>query len=73
MTIANGPEIATEWIVEARGGDTCTVRVVHSWFASTDDWDSQFEQHEAGLGRVLPDPSAVSRALRRASRAPCSR
>jgi uncharacterized protein YndB with AHSA1/START domain len=44
----NGPEIATEWIVEARGGGTCTVRVVHSWFASTDDWDKQFEGHEAG-------------------------
>jgi hypothetical protein len=43
-----GPEIATEWIVEARSGGTCTVRVVHSWFASTDDWDSQFEQHELG-------------------------
>jgi len=24
------------------------VRVVHSWFASTDDWDGQFEQHEFG-------------------------
>jgi uncharacterized protein YndB with AHSA1/START domain len=43
-----GPEIATEWIVEARGGGTCTVRVVHSWFASTDDWDKQFEGHEQG-------------------------
>lgn len=44
----SGPEIATEWIVEARAGGTCTVRVVHSWFASTDDWDAQFEQHEMG-------------------------
>lgn len=44
----NGPAIATEWTVEARGGGTCTVRVVHSWFASTDDWDKQFEQHEKG-------------------------
>src|SRR5262249_21111317 len=24
------------------------VRVVHSWFASTDDWDNQFEAHEYG-------------------------
>ncbi len=40
--------IATEWTVEAKGGGTCTVRVVHSWFASTDDWDSQFEQHTLG-------------------------
>ena len=26
-----------------RSGGTCIVRVVHSWFASTDDWDDQFE------------------------------
>lgn len=43
-----GPTIATEWTVEARAGGTCVVRVVHSWFASTDDWDSQFEGHEHG-------------------------
>jgi uncharacterized protein YndB with AHSA1/START domain len=42
-----GP-VATEWIVEARGGGTCVVRVVHSWFASTDDWDDQFEGHTYG-------------------------
>ena len=42
-----GP-VATEWIVEARDGGTCTVRVVHSWFASTDDWDGQFEGHTYG-------------------------
>src|SRR5262249_40048316 len=31
-----GPlKIATEWIVEARGGGTCVVRVLHRWFAST--------------------------------------
>ena len=35
--------VATEWTVEAKAGGTCTVRVVHSWFASTDDWDEQFE------------------------------
>jgi uncharacterized protein YndB with AHSA1/START domain len=42
------PTIATEWTVEARTGGTCTVRVVHSWFASTDDWDGQWEQTEMG-------------------------
>jgi hypothetical protein len=42
------PAVATEWIVEARSGGTCAVRVVHSWFAETDDWDSQFEGHEQG-------------------------
>jgi len=44
------PTIATEWIVEARSGGTCVVRVVHSWFASTDDWDNQFEGLEQGWG-----------------------
>src|SRR5437870_1931392 len=44
-----GPgKVATEWIVEARSGGTCVVRVVHRWFASTDDWDSQFEGHTHG-------------------------
>lgn len=42
-----GP-VATEWIVEARSGGTCVVRVVHSWFASSDDWDHEFEGHEHG-------------------------
>lgn len=40
--------VATEWTVEAKGGGTCTVRVVHSWFASSDDWDDQFEGHSYG-------------------------
>ena len=40
--------VATEWIVEARDGGTCLVRVVHSWFSSNDDWDTQFEGHEEG-------------------------
>lgn len=44
----NGPTIATEWTVEAAAGGTCTVRVVHRWFASTDDWDNQFEGHSYG-------------------------
>jgi uncharacterized protein YndB with AHSA1/START domain len=36
------PTVATEWIVEARDGGTCTVRVVHRWFTEKDDWDEQF-------------------------------
>jgi uncharacterized protein YndB with AHSA1/START domain len=44
----NDPTVATEWIVEARTGGTCVVRVVHSWFTSSDKWDNQFEGHEAG-------------------------
>jgi len=42
------PPMATEWTVEAKGGGTCRVRVVHSWFADTDDWDKQFESVEKG-------------------------
>ncbi len=42
------PTMATEWTVESRGGGTCTVRVVHSWFAESDDWDKQFEGTEPG-------------------------
>jgi uncharacterized protein YndB with AHSA1/START domain len=37
------PPIATEWNVEARAGGVCVVRIVHSLFASTDDWDDQLE------------------------------
>jgi uncharacterized protein YndB with AHSA1/START domain len=42
------PPIADEWIVEARAGGTCIVRIVHSLFAETDDWDSQLEGTESG-------------------------
>jgi uncharacterized protein YndB with AHSA1/START domain len=42
------PAIADEWSVEARGGGICVVRVVHSLFASTDDWDNQLEGTESG-------------------------
>ncbi len=42
------PPVATEWTVEARAGGTCVVRVVHSMFASTDDWDNQLEGTETG-------------------------
>ncbi|WP_406695287.1 SRPBCC domain-containing protein [Singulisphaera sp. Ch08] len=44
----NAPKMATEWTVEARSGSVCVVRVVHSLFASTDDWDDQLENIEGG-------------------------
>lgn len=40
--------VATEWIVESRGGDTCVVRVVHRWFADDDTWDGEYEGHAYG-------------------------
>jgi uncharacterized protein YndB with AHSA1/START domain len=42
------PPMATEWTIEAKGGGTCRVRVVHSWLASTDDWDKPYEDVEKG-------------------------
>jgi uncharacterized protein YndB with AHSA1/START domain len=44
----NMPPVATEWIVEARGGGTCVVRVVHSMFTDSDDWNDQLEGTETG-------------------------
>lgn len=44
----NSPPIATEFFVEARSGGVCVVRVVHSLFAETDDWDGQLEGTEGG-------------------------
>lgn len=42
------PKVATEWSVEARAGGTCLVRVVHSLFAATDEWDDQLDGLEQG-------------------------
>jgi uncharacterized protein YndB with AHSA1/START domain len=42
------PALATEITVTARSGDRCVVRMVHSLFASTDDWDDQMEGFEGG-------------------------
>lgn len=48
MGAPGSPTVATEWTVEARAGGTCVVRVVHSLFASTDDWDNQLDAIEQG-------------------------
>lgn len=42
------PPVATEITVTARSGNRCVVRMVHSLFASTDDWDDQLEGFEGG-------------------------
>ncbi|MFO0839178.1 MAG: SRPBCC domain-containing protein [Phycisphaerae bacterium] len=44
----DSPKVATEWSIEARAGGMCLVRVVHSLFASTDDWDNQLKGLEEG-------------------------
>ena len=41
--LPGSPNMATEWHVEATSGGTCIVRIVHSLFASTDEWDSQLD------------------------------
>ncbi|MEN0063873.1 MAG: SRPBCC domain-containing protein [Myxococcota bacterium] len=68
------PPVATEWSVEAREGGTCVVRVVHSLFASTTEWDEQLEGTTGGWAnyfRVLKlrlthfagEPAAVAQAM----------
>lgn len=42
------PSLATEITVTARSGNRCVVRMVHSLFASTDNWDDQVEGFESG-------------------------
>ena len=49
----NSPPIATEWQVEALAGGHCRVRMVHSLFASTDDWDDQLEGAKEGWAGFL--------------------
>jgi uncharacterized protein YndB with AHSA1/START domain len=44
----SAPVLATEWVVEGRAGGLCAVRVVHSLFADSDDWDGQLESTEKG-------------------------
>lgn len=45
---AGAPPVATEITITARSGDKCVVRMVHSLFASSDDWDDQLEGFESG-------------------------
>ena len=47
------PPVATEWTVEARAGGGCLVRIVHSLFASTDEWDNQLEGAKSGWSGFL--------------------
>jgi hypothetical protein len=47
------PPIATEWTIEARSGGICKVRIVHSLFASTDEWDNQLQGAAGGWAGFL--------------------
>lgn len=48
LGMPGSPRMATEWTVEARAGGKCLVRVVHSLFVDTDDWDNQLDGLEQG-------------------------
>jgi len=42
------PPLATEVHIEAKEGGVCVMRMVHSLFASVEDWDDQLESMENG-------------------------
>ena len=42
------PPVATEITITSRAGSQCVVRMVHSLFATADDWDDQIEGFEGG-------------------------
>jgi len=42
------PPVATEITITGRSGTTCVVRMVHSLFTSSNDWDDQVEGFESG-------------------------
>ena len=51
--MGGSPPMASEWSVEARAGGVCLVRIVHSLFASTDEWDDQLEGAKFGWSGFL--------------------
>jgi uncharacterized protein YndB with AHSA1/START domain len=44
----DAPPVATEIVITSRSGGQCLVRMVHSLFTSSDDWDDQMEGFERG-------------------------
>ena len=50
---ADPSRMATEFLVEARAGGTCVVRVVNSGFGSGEEWDHAIESTRAGWGPAL--------------------
>jgi uncharacterized protein YndB with AHSA1/START domain len=45
---AGAPPVATEITITSRSGGRCLVRMAHSLFTSSDDWDDQMEGFESG-------------------------
>ena len=52
MSCSHGAEddegLAFEWLVEARDGGSCVVRLVNSGFGSGAEWDAQYDGMEQG-------------------------
>ena len=46
--IQGGPEVATDWRIEEGAANTCLLRVEHSLFVDSDEYDSHIEGTEAG-------------------------
>lgn len=44
---------AFEWLVEAKDGGTCVVRLVNSGFGTGEDWDAQYDAMTDGWGMFL--------------------
>ncbi len=42
------PDFAVEWLVEARDGGTCVVRLINSGFGDGAEWDAEFDATESG-------------------------
>jgi uncharacterized protein YndB with AHSA1/START domain len=42
-----------DWLIEAREGGKTTLRLVHSGFSASADWDSEFEAHARGWKLML--------------------
>ena len=45
--------LATEWLIENRVGDICTVRMVMSGFGIGDVWDEEIDGMAAGMRQAL--------------------
>jgi len=72
------PSVATEITIIGRAGAQCVVRMVHSLFTSSDDWDDQVEGFESGwpgffaILRIYLEHFAGARAASFIAMAPAS-
>jgi hypothetical protein len=45
--------VATEWLIEAKSGGTCVVRLVMSGFGPGPDWDDEVDGLRSGMRLAL--------------------